>query len=58
MLNVKTWWAVIRSMAVPRPAGELSAATRDAEQQYCWLLPGDVPYCPAPSPLGPKAADD
>ena len=44
VLNIKTWWAVIRSAAVPRPAGEVSGAARDAELQYCWLLPGDLIY--------------
>lgn len=56
MLNIKRWWAVNRSAAVQRPAGEVSGAARDAELQYCWLLPGDLIYGAAPSTPDPNAA--
>ncbi|GAA2134789.1 hypothetical protein GCM10009825_18720 [Arthrobacter humicola] len=49
MLNVRTWWAAMRATSAPRPAGEVTASTRDAELQYCWLLPGDVTYSAVPS---------
>ncbi|SDP57628.1 hypothetical protein SAMN04487914_1182 [Arthrobacter sp. ok909] len=48
MLNVKTWWAAMRATAAPRRAGEVTGATRDAELQYSWLLPGDVAYSAVP----------
>jgi hypothetical protein len=52
-MNIRTWWADLRSAVLAWLAGKADVAARDSEQQFCWLLPGDVPYCPAPSRLDP-----